>query len=506
MLWITTLWAAAPAVDIRWRGPAGQLFVAPAEGTTLAPEAPATLVVDDRTLQLDGAALTDGIGIGDVRGRTLDGHLALQVCEKATGICAPAEVRFSASLPDRRNGSETIPTRPVAADTRPDVFNVDVVPATEAAFARAEASGHRVLLDFSAVWCPPCNLLAAEVLHAPDVDTTLAGLEVALVDVDHPSSWALKDRYAVGSYPTVVVTDAQGTEYGRMVGYPGRQAFLAFLADATAPVPDWSTVDPATVAPDEAARAALALLDAGETDVSRWLARAETADTWAAHVARFRVAPDEDAVADLARRAPKRALDWLPHVGDWAEGPGREAVLAVLPQILSAVGPVEAADVLWYAAQLHDPVQAQADYALAATLLQGALTGDHAHDRGHIEYIATLLTRAGQPARALALLDATARDHPDDPTWTLAGAMHLNAQGEHAEALRRAERALAHAWGDNRLRVAHEAATALVGLDRSTEAAALAAETLAAVPAPEAALDVRTHRYREKLAAFVSEE
>ena len=40
----------------------------------------------------------------------------------------------------------------------------------------------------------------------------------------------------------------------------------------------------------------------------------------------------------------------------------------------------------------------------------------------------------------------------------------------------------------------------LVGLDRADEARSLARKTLEEVPAPDASLKVRTHRYREKLA------
>lgn len=510
MWWLGLTAVAAPQIEVRWRADVAHLTVAPETGTTLSADAPARVdvSVDERlrVLSLDGAHLQHGVWLGEVRGTHLQAALELQVCEKATGICRPESLTVSADVPNRKKGVLPLVGVPKKAAAHSSPFNADATPALDAAFASAAASGNRVLLDFSAVWCPPCNLLAAEVLHAPDAETTLAGVEVAIVDVDHPSSWPLKDRYAVGSYPTVVVTDAEGTEYGRLVGYPGREAVLDFLSTTTQPAPDYTTTDPTTLTPDEAARGALALLDAGETDVAAWLARAVTSDSWSAHVARFRTTPSADEVTWLVDHAPERALDWLPHAGPWGEGDGTPALQQALAPILAAVGPVEAADVLWYAAQLHEPEQARADYAAAASLLRASFTGDFAHDRGHIEFLATLLERAGQSDAALDLLDTTARQHPDDPTWFLAGAYHLNERGEHAAALRRAEQAMNTAWGDIRLRVAHTMATALTGLERADEAAAVAENTLAELPAPDADLKVRTHRYREKLASFLGDD
>ena len=47
------------------------------------------------------------------------------------------------------------------------------------------------------------------------------------------SSWEMKDRYAVGSYPTVIAARPDGTALDRIVGYPGEDAFLSWLVDAT---------------------------------------------------------------------------------------------------------------------------------------------------------------------------------------------------------------------------------------------------------------------------------
>jgi thioredoxin-related protein len=47
-----------------------------------------------------------------------------------------------------------------------------------------------------------------------------------------PEVAALQARYQIGSFPTLVVADAQGREIARHVGYRNRAALQAFLEDA----------------------------------------------------------------------------------------------------------------------------------------------------------------------------------------------------------------------------------------------------------------------------------
>lgn len=508
MWWFATLaLAEPPRVEVRWSRDQARLHVLAPPSSKIADDAPVdldlSLGVRSWQVQSDGRFLAPGVELGDVRGAHVQGHVDLQVCEDVSGVCRPVSLTLDGTVPDRRKGTVFLQTAEPSAAHDASPFNQDAEGAAETAFAAARIQGGRVLLDFSAVWCPPCNLLSTEVLHAPDADITLAGLHVVVVDVDHPSSWTLKDRYAVGSYPTVVVVEADGTEVDRVVGYPGRDAFLAFVDQARGePARDWSNLDPSTLEPDDAARGALRLLDGDGVDAA-WMKALAASDSVEAHLVRFRVEPKAAEVAWLAEHAPERGLDWLPHAFPWAAEAGRPAVVAALPSLLAAASPTAAADVLWFTADLHEPAEARLFYASAAKVLEAQLTGDLERDRGHIEFLATLLDRAGQATRALGLLDETARALPDDPTFLLAGALHLNEHGEYAGALVRAERALESAWGDNRLRVAAAAAEALVGLDRADDASALAKRVLDEVPAPPEALEVRSHRYRATLRKFL---
>jgi len=65
----------------------------------------------------------------------------------------------------------------------PYAENSDAKAAVAQAFARAKASGKRVLIDFGGNWCPDCRILAG-VMDLPEVKSYLAGhYEVVTVDV-----------------------------------------------------------------------------------------------------------------------------------------------------------------------------------------------------------------------------------------------------------------------------------------------------------------------------------
>ena len=44
----------------------------------------------------------------------------------------------------------------------------------------------------------------------------------------------LKAQFSIGGMPTIVVVDAQGNEYGRVVGYQNAQQLKSFLEDILA--------------------------------------------------------------------------------------------------------------------------------------------------------------------------------------------------------------------------------------------------------------------------------
>jgi thioredoxin-related protein len=108
--------------------------------------------------------------------------------------------------------------------------------------AQAKAENKIVLMDFTGSdWCPWCIKFKKEVLDAPEFQA-YAAKNVVLVELDYPSkkiqsdelkkaNAALKDKYNIDGFPTLVVLDKNGKEIGRQVGYSegGPKAFIAKL-------------------------------------------------------------------------------------------------------------------------------------------------------------------------------------------------------------------------------------------------------------------------------------
>ncbi len=100
------------------------------------------------------------------------------------------------------------------------------------ALALAKAEKKWVLLDFTGSdWCPPCKALHKNVLTSKEF-TDYAGTNLVLVLVDFPNSLpqsdelkqanaALKEKYKIEGFPTVIVLDGDGKLLDKQLGYSG---------------------------------------------------------------------------------------------------------------------------------------------------------------------------------------------------------------------------------------------------------------------------------------------
>lgn len=94
--------------------------------------------------------------------------------------------------------------------------------------------GQLLVVDVSAEWCAPCHTLHNEVLATADA-AAVVGDDVGIaIDFDGTYGQELKRAHGVMVVPTTLVLDRQGTELGRVEGYPGKVEYLAAMRDAKA--------------------------------------------------------------------------------------------------------------------------------------------------------------------------------------------------------------------------------------------------------------------------------
>jgi tetratricopeptide (TPR) repeat protein len=92
---------------------------------------------------------------------------------------------------------------------------------------KARERGDLVLMSFGAGWCPWTRLVRESLYVNETVVESLTTLRCVQIDADSDSS--LTRVYGITLFPTTVVTDAYGSEIGRIVGYQAPEAFLERL-------------------------------------------------------------------------------------------------------------------------------------------------------------------------------------------------------------------------------------------------------------------------------------
>lgn len=98
-----------------------------------------------------------------------------------------------------------------------------------AALAESQKTGKPLLLDFTASWCPPCQVMKHEVWPQPEVRETIVGDYIpVLLDIDQPGSADASRRYGVSSIPAVFVVNGNGNVL-RAGSYKNKAQMLEFL-------------------------------------------------------------------------------------------------------------------------------------------------------------------------------------------------------------------------------------------------------------------------------------
>lgn len=518
-----------PTASISWstqRSGSGRdgiaaLHIHPPPGEHIGLDAPVRVALSVGTVEQEivatGALLSRGLLFAAPHADVpVQAGLTLSLCADQGSSCRVVSVRVQGEFPSEKRGQgyalDVLPPAPAASSAH--------APAPlDAVFARARTEKKPVLLDFTAVWCPPCQQLRAEVLEDPADAPELAGVLVAAVDVDRPESWTVKDRYKVGGYPTLVLIDADGQEIDRTVGYNGEADFKAWLSEAVGGSRRLSALPaPESLGAPEALALARRLAQVERPiEAGAYLTRAETVGkaevepTFDYHLTRLLLRDEPVDAAWLAAHAPPEQIGaWIwPAVQLRERDPGlveplRAAIIGALP-VAPAAQAADLAQVLGDLAPASAPDEKRAWYGVAIQLTRARLTGDPAHDRGFWAGLIDTHLGAGDPAGARQLLDQAIEAYPEEFTWHHSLAGQLLEQGKPAEARAEAELAYRYGYGDNRLRAAERLARARAQAGDKAGALAFIDEVLQSNPRPPAELQVRTGRYLDKLQALKAE-
>jgi thiol:disulfide interchange protein DsbD len=91
-----------------------------------------------------------------------------------------------------------------------------------------------VMVDFTAVWCPPCRAMEDSTFSDPDVVKKAGSFIPVRIDVDEQREVAEKyggnaRKYGGIGIPNILFLDGKGRTLKQVVGYHGPERFIAVM-------------------------------------------------------------------------------------------------------------------------------------------------------------------------------------------------------------------------------------------------------------------------------------
>lgn len=399
----------------------------------------------------------------------------------------------------------------------------------EKTLAAAKKGKKPLLISFYGIWCPPCNELEETVFETPTFNEKGKKFHLLKVDADATGSWSLKSKYKVGGYPTVVFANPEGGELFRVVGYRTPKEFLQIMDLVLAAKGKDTTKACESKKADDLWRCALVCAERKDTACAdkayKGLEKLLKPGSVRYEVARA-YAVEHSATDDLKRDGYERLIGEFPDSPQamlWTldylklfEGGGKvqpkkellEKVLSNYTKMLTdpraAEAGVPATDVLQVRAIVLDKLgkkdEAKAAWKEAAVALEKLAKElpEKAPARGFTLERISCLEEAGEIDEALKLSNEYRGKFPSEFTFHFWSASLLERTKKHEEALPIAKKAYEVAYGDNKIRVA-TLLMKLYAASSDKDSAKKVFDDVKKDIQPSKELEVRTHRYLEKL-------
>jgi thiol-disulfide isomerase/thioredoxin len=411
---------------------------------------------------------------------------------------------------------------------------------TKKALGLAKENHKPLLIDFYGIWCPPCNQLNEMVFNTAEFSKASKNYILLKLDADQPESWALKSKYKIKGYPTVVFADENAGELTRLVGAREKTFFVGemnrILKDKLK-----SFEHKKELADKGDANAAFELgkifLNREEFDdayvyllkASRSWAKSDKKnnDLLSASLGVFSKAQDEEGKRRYVKIL-KDALAWYPHAEETIDRGGELAKVAEAlgdtasqKEGLRAV--IDAGH--WF---LSHQAKLKKMEATKGDLFE--IVGDAYSDLGEKEksqeafskasdnYLAQIkaagldekterafnleriycIWKSGKTELANSLYESLEKVYPKEFTFYYQHAKLLQDLKQTQTASEKARQAFEYSYGDNKLRVAALLADLLADLEKKPEAIKVLDETMSQAQLPTDS-SIRSHRYYDKL-------